>query len=145
MEMEMMDALEMEASADAVVTGLHTTVEKLAAIAASLELAAGRLLAGREAFALSAEAALEQRLAATEAELVQLRATGAFAPALVTHSSAPGAGRKTLPIPMVHLLAKQGVSIESLEAGALDTALNSLSIEQRIAVKAQLLRAGLIA
>ena len=45
---------------------------------------------------------------------------------------------------MVNLLAKQGVALESLEAGALDAALVSLSLEQRIAVKAQLLRAGVI-
>ena len=57
---------------------------------------------------------------------------------------APASGRKTLPTAMTSLLAKQGVAIESLEAGALDAALVSLSLEQRIAVKAQLLRAGLL-
>ena len=45
---------------------------------------------------------------------------------------------------MVNLLAKQGVAVESLEAGALDAALAPLSIEQRIAVKSQLMRAGLV-
>ncbi len=47
---------------------------------------------------------------------------------------------------MTTLLAKQGVTLEaaSLEAGALDAALSSLSLEQRIAVKSQLLRAGLL-
>jgi hypothetical protein len=45
---------------------------------------------------------------------------------------------------MTTLLAKQGVTIDTIEAGALDAALASLSIEQRIAVKAQLLRAGLL-
>jgi hypothetical protein len=45
---------------------------------------------------------------------------------------------------MSTLLAKQGVQLDSLEAGAIDAALTSLSIEQRIAVKAQLLRAGLL-
>lgn len=48
-------------------------------------------------------------------------------------------GRKTLP---VNLLAKQDGSVA--DSGALDAALVSLSLEQRIAVKAQLLRAGLI-
>ncbi|HEY8996408.1 MAG TPA: hypothetical protein VIM60_00840 [Edaphobacter sp.] len=52
--------------------------------------------------------------------------------------------RKTLPTQMTTLLAKQGVTVDSLEAGALDQALTSLSIEQRIAVKAQLLRAGML-
>jgi hypothetical protein len=45
---------------------------------------------------------------------------------------------------MVNLLAKQGVSADSIEAGALDAALSSLSMEQRFAVKAQLMRAGLL-
>jgi hypothetical protein len=45
---------------------------------------------------------------------------------------------------MATMLAKQGVTVDSFEAGALDTALTSLSLEQRIAVKAQLLRSGLL-
>jgi hypothetical protein len=59
-------------------------------------------------------------------------------PVGVTH------GRKTLPVAMVSLLAKQGVAVDSIEAGALDAALVSLSMEQRFAVKAQLMRAGLL-
>ena len=55
-----------------------------------------------------------------------------------------GAGRKTLPASMATLLAKQGVTVDSLEAGALDAALSSLSLEQRIAVKAQLMRSGML-
>ena len=48
---------------------------------------------------------------------------------------------------MTAMLSKQGVAGESLaglEAGAMDAALQSLSIEQRIAVKSELLRAGLL-
>jgi len=49
---------------------------------------------------------------------------------------------------MASMLAKQGVALQSvgdsMEAGAIDAALSSLSIEQRIAVKAELLRAGLL-
>ncbi len=36
------------------------------------------------------------------------------------------------------------VAVNSIDAGAVDAALASLSIEQRIAVKSQLLRAGLL-
>ncbi len=79
----------------------------------------------------------EARLAATEARLAELQAS-ATVPETVTN------GRKTLPASMATLLAKQGVTIDSLEAGALDAALTSLSIEQRIAVKAQLMRAGML-
>jgi len=45
---------------------------------------------------------------------------------------------------MVSMLAKQGVTVDPMEAGAVDAALVSLSVEQRIAVKAQLMRAGLL-
>jgi hypothetical protein len=45
----------------------------------------------------------------------------------------------------VNLLAKHGLTAGAeLNAGALDAALTSLSIEQRIAVKSELLRAGLV-
>lgn len=94
------------------------------------------------------------RLAAIEARLEELAALCVSAGAA---RSEPAAGaRKTLPVEMATLLAKQGVSLEqtlgSLEAGALsgalggalDQALMPLSIEQRIAVKAQLMRAGLM-
>jgi hypothetical protein len=36
------------------------------------------------------------------------------------------------------------MTVEAMDAGALDAALVSLSLEQRIAVKAQLLRAGFL-
>ena len=48
-------------------------------------------------------------------------------------------GRKTLP---VSLLAKQEGGMT--DSSALDAALGSLSMEQRIAVKSQLLRAGIV-
>ena len=84
------------------------------------------------------ELELERRLAEVETEVASLRAAAAHAPATVTN------GRKTLPAGMMNLLAKQGVAVDSLEAGALDAALVSLSIEQRMAVKAQLIRSGMV-
>ena len=84
------------------------------------------------------EAELEEKLAAAEARIAELMAGAASVPAVVTH------GRKTLPAAMATLLAKQGVAVDSMEAGAVDAALVSLSIEQRIAVKAQLMRSGLL-
>ena len=113
--------------------GLAATLERLASVAAMLEQAVERIVASGES---KREDELGQRLAAAEAEIQQLRA-GVHATATVTN------GRKTLPASMVTLLAKQGVTVDSVEAGALDAALVSLSIEQRIAVKAQLMRAGL--
>jgi hypothetical protein len=152
MDIEMNDALDVEAEMQGALTA---TVERLAAATAMLEQAVERMFGRQGEFAVSAEAGvgrivatveskheaeLEQRLAAAEAEIAELRAAGVYAPASVTHSQ----GRKTLPVSMVNLLAKQGVTVDSMEAGALDAALVSLSIEQRIAVKAQLMRVGLL-
>src|SRR5580704_13536995 len=78
-----------------------------------------------------------ERLAA-EAQIAELKAAAVSVPSAVAN------GRKTLPVAMVNLLAKQGVTVDSMEAGAVDAALVSLSVEQRIAVKAQLMRAGLL-
>ncbi len=131
-------------------TGKDRAMERLAAATELLERAVEKLTEREGSFAVEAEASigrivatvegrreaeLEQRLAAAEAELVELRAKAAT-------GSEVGHGRKTLPAGMVNLLAKQGVTVDSLEAGALDAALGSLSLEQRIAVKAQLLRSG---
>jgi hypothetical protein len=56
------------------------------------------------------------------------------------------AGRKTL-VPMVNtLLAKNGIGEGvQIEAGTLEKALGALTVDQRIAVKAELARAGMIA
>jgi hypothetical protein len=99
------------------------------------EASIGRIVATVEA---RREAELEEKLAAAEAQIAELKAAAGSVPAAVTH------GRKTLPVGMVNLLAKQGVTVDSMEAGAVDAALVSLSVEQRIAVKAQLMRAGLL-
>jgi len=78
---------------------------------------------------------LERRLAMAEQQIAELKA----------QENKGSSARKTLPATTVQLLAKQGVtSLDSLEAGALDAALTGLSLEQRIAVKAQLLRAGVL-
>jgi predicted RNase H-like nuclease (RuvC/YqgF family) len=80
---------------------------------------------------------LERKLHEAVNQIAELRAQGA----------APTArnGRKTMTAATVSLLAKQGISnLDSIEAGSLDAALTALSIEQRIAVKSQLLRAGLL-
>jgi hypothetical protein len=54
--------------------------------------------------------------------------------------------RKTLPPLVSAILAKSGTDTgtERIEKGVLDKTLQSLSVEQRIAVKAELARAGMI-
>ena len=76
----------------------------------------------------SREAELAQKLADAEKTIAELRASGMSRE-----------GRRTLP---VSLLAKQESGAP--EPGAIDAALVNLSLEQRIAVKAQLLRSGLV-
>ena len=144
MEMEM----EMEMKDD-----LTVMVDRLAAAAGLLEQAAERLAERQGALAMDAEASigrivatveskreaeLEEKLAAAEARIAELQAAAAYVPATVTN------GRKTVPVAMANMLDKQGVTVDSMEAGALDAALVSLSMEQRFAVKAQLMRAGLL-
>ena len=131
---------------------------------AALEAAAGRL--GEREVALSAqaeerverivatvegqrEAELNERLRAAEAKLAEAenRIQELSAAAVQTQG-----GRKTVTAGMVATFAKQGIAAGALEgleagrfeAGALDGALSSLSIEQRFAVKAEMLRAGLL-
>ena len=75
---------------------------------------------------------LERKLEEAEQQIAELKA-----------QAVAGSGRKTLPLATTQLLAKQGIgSVDGLEAGSLDSALNGLSLEQRVAVKAQLARAG---
>jgi hypothetical protein len=134
--MNMKEDLEMTAVVErlAATAGLlEEAVERLAQRQSDAEASIGRIVATVEA---RREAELEEKLAAAEAEIAELRASSVST--MVTN------GRKTLPVAMASLLAKQGVPVDSIEAGALDAALVSLSLEQRIAVKAQLLRAGLL-
>jgi hypothetical protein len=135
--------MEMETGANA---GLESTVERLSAAAALLEQAMQRLSERQQEsestigrISATVEAAMEERLAAAEAKIAHLEAEASTnVTKEVTNT------RKTLPAGMANMLAKQGVALDSLEAGTLDAALGSLSLEQRIAVKAQLLRAGML-
>jgi hypothetical protein len=89
------------------------------------------------------ELELERKLAAAEQQIAELRAQEAEHG---SRESKAASVRKTLPAATAQLLAKGGISVlESIEAGALDAALTGLSLEQRIAVKAQLMRAGALA
>jgi hypothetical protein len=134
MEMEMKDELQAQIER---LAGAAETLERLVSqhsvLAADGEASIGRIVAMVGATAESRrEAELVQRLDAAEKTIAELRAS---VPYSVTHQN-----RRTLP---VSLLAKQE-GTGSIDSGALDAALVSLSLEQRIAVKAQLLRAGLV-
>ena len=136
--MEEMNVGELQSAADRLMeaaAALERTVARMAeqqiALAAEAESQVGRIVATVET---QREIELEHKLAAAEAKIAEL----------VASASAQPAGRKTLPTSMATMLAKQGVVMDSVEAGAINGALASLSIEQRIAVKSELMRAGLL-
>lgn len=132
---------------------MNESIDKLSAAVSLLERAVAcleqrdaamtgdvqRIVAAVEqgAEATQREMELERKLAIAEQQITELRA----------HASKPAAsGRKTVPASTAELLAKGGITtLESIEAGTLDAALTGLSLEQRIAVKAQLMRAGALA
>ena len=82
------------------------------------------------------EEELSAKLAVAERELAELKAAA---------QPVPAPTRRTLPPNTVEMLAKQGINDGPVDARTLDAALQGLSLEQRIAVKTQLLRAGAIA
>jgi septal ring factor EnvC (AmiA/AmiB activator) len=83
------------------------------------------------------EAELAEKLAATERELAELKAG--------TAQNVLSPLRRTLPSTTSEMLAKHGIGEGPVDVRTLDVALAGLSLEQRIAVKTQLQRAGAIA
>ena len=127
---------------DEMLAGIAESVAKLSAATGALERVVEQLAAGHAALSATAEetvgrivatvesareSELERKLAEAELTIAELRA------------SAVVGGRKT--IVAGSLVAK---AAEVSEMGALDGALASLSVEQRFAVKAEMLRSGLL-
>jgi hypothetical protein len=83
------------------------------------------------------EAELSEKLAAAERELTELKAGSA--------QNVLNPLRRTLPTTTSEMLSKHGIGEGPVDVRTLDAALAGLSLEQRIAVKTQLLRAGAIA
>jgi hypothetical protein len=103
-----------------------TDVQDAADMMTRLEAVTARLEAAAERLAIAEDAAVA---AAAQASSAGLR----------------GAMRKTTGAGVGSLMAKEGATVEAGHAaGVLDRALVSLSLEQRIAVKAQLLQSGLL-
>ncbi len=133
-------------------SGEKNMVERLEAAAAALEkalslveerVAAATALSG-EVERISAtvdqsrrEAELTEKLATVERELAEVKAASA--------QNALSPLRRTMPAATAEMLAKHGIGEGPVDVRALDAALSGLSLEQRIAVKTQLLRAGAIA
>jgi hypothetical protein len=133
---------------------LLATAERLASAAESLDRVLARLDAQQEALNAKVDrivAAVDERSSTT---LEEADETGShnlknrIAELEKTNGELKGQAarlaRKTLSPLVSALLSKSAESGEKLEAGALDKTLQSLSIEQRIAVKAEMARAGMI-
>ena len=82
------------------------------------------------------EIELAEKLTAAEREIVELKAAAVHEPLPL---------RRTVPASTTDMLAKHGIGEGPVDVRTLDAALSGLSLEQRIAVKTQLMRAGSIA
>ena len=145
----------MEVETNEVLNSLSISLERLSIAASALEMTAAKLEQREAAMSgdveritaavensgegLRRELELERKLMEAEQRISDLLAAQ-------EESARPARAvstRKTLPAATVQLLAKQGIdTLDSIESGTLDAALCGLSIEQRIAVKSQLLRTG---
>jgi septal ring factor EnvC (AmiA/AmiB activator) len=83
------------------------------------------------------ETELVEKLAAAEKELAEVKAAAT--------QNVLNPLRRTMPAATAEMLAKHGIGEGPVDVRTLDAALSGLSLEQRIAVKTQLLRAGAIA
>jgi len=82
------------------------------------------------------ESELAEKLAAVERELAEVKAAST--------QNALNPVRRTMPAATAEMLAKHGIGDGPVDVRSLDAALSGLSLEQRIAVKTQLLRSGAI-
>ena len=138
-----------------VVQQLMATAERLANAAESLDRVLGRLDAQQELLNTKVDriaAAVEEQLPheisgrGEGTRHLQERLTELEKSTADLKAQAARAARKTLPPMVSAILAKSCAESgsERLEKGILDKTLQSLSVEQRIAVKAELARAGII-
>jgi hypothetical protein len=109
---------------------LGASAEKLSAAAESLQQVFGKLAAQYE----SLNQKIDRIIAAVEASEI------------AASEEVQRGTRKTLSPLVSSLLAKGGVDVgQKLDVGVVEKALRMLSVEQRIAVKAEMARAGLLA
>jgi predicted RNase H-like nuclease (RuvC/YqgF family) len=136
-----------------VVQQLMATAERLANAAESLDRVLGRLDQQQEALNVKVDrivAAVDERAphSADHEATRQLQERVAELEKSNSDLKAQAArmARKTLPPMVSAILAKSGTDTggEKIDKAVLDKTLQSLSVEQRIAVKAELARAGMI-
>ena len=91
------------------------------------------------------EEELLARLTEVQSELAELKASAAGTGSGDGFPKALQPLRRTLPSATAEMLSKHGIGESGVDVRALDAALVGLSLEQRIAVKSQLRRAGSMA
>ena len=133
---------------------LMATAERLATAAESLDRVLGRLDAQQEALNAKVDrivASVDEHEPVAPAQSEATRQLQERVAELEKSNSdlkaqAARMARKTLPPMVSAIISKNGAdeSSEKIEKGVLDKTLQSLSVEQRIAVKAELARAGMI-
>lgn len=132
---------------------LMATAERLAAAAESLDRVLGRLDAQQEALNAKVDRIVASVDESEEVETGESEATRQLQERVAEleksnsdlKAQAARMARKTLPPMVSAILAKSGgESAEKMDKVVLDKTLQSLSVEQRIAVKAELARAGMI-
>jgi hypothetical protein len=121
----------LEAAAALVEKSLRLLEERQGALSGEVERISATVEQSRR------ELELVEKLAATEHELAELKAAAA--------QNVLSPLRRTMPAATTEMLAKRGIGEGPVDVRSLDAALAGLSLEQRIAVKTQLLRAGAIA
>lgn len=135
------------------VVQMMATAERLANAAESLDRVLGRLDAQQEALNAKVDrivAAVDERVSYTPehgdgTRQLQERVSELEKSNADLKAQAARMARKTSPPLVSAILAKGfGESDEKLDRGVLDKTLQSLSVEQRIAVKSELARAGMI-
>jgi hypothetical protein len=119
----------LEAATTLLENALSRLEEKQGALSGEVERITATVEQGRR------EAELAEKLATVERELAEVKAAQSVANPL----------RRTVPAATAEMLAKHGIGDGPVDVRTLDAALSGLSLEQRIAVKTQLLRAGAIA
>jgi chromosome segregation ATPase len=132
-----MDTSNIEERLEAATTTLERTLSRLeerVAAATALSGDVERISATVEQSRREVE--LAEKLAVAERELAELKASAA---------TVVNPLRRTVPAATSEMLAKHGIAQGPVDVRALDAALSGLSLEQRIAVKTQLLRAGAVA
>ena len=134
MNNEMM-AERLEAAAAAPETALNRIEERQRALTGELE---------RISATVDGDETLADRLSVAEREIERLRGELARVEASsgIRTPQPLKSLRQTLPTTTVEMLAKQGLNESNVDLNRLDAALKGLSLEQRIAVKSQLRRAG---